>query len=484
MKTARIASLLISLTALVGCLTEADTQESIGESASALTPVVCPDVSGTDISRSLAVTDATVLSKFTFTRVMNAVRTSANVATTESTSGVYQRWMKTFGATSATGDCDDPSIDPNDYGLACPRPAELKLSTVTPFGANAQVVFEPVALFNRFDLAPSSGANCGEYRVVFAMRNVSAPFSGRAFIIFEATLPNPNPAQGIEACLPVARFWQGLSTDASATSRAAKLEKFYFTGTAVPGFAPVVQAANYGLSTGTAAPKAGQIRTNFFIDFASWHLREFKLNRQCTDTANPATCKLNFAHVTVKENPAEELFAGTHANSAAFRTDFGNQVKSLAATDVTKIKMKTGDKFNEWESVSQASNVVYSSREDAAMRTVVQGKLTALASTLTVDNVLDRATTQTCAGCHQVSNGRNLGGGLVWPSSGGFVHVDEGKTLSPALTTKFLPARKATLESFINARCTPALPGAAKAAAPPPAEPGTTVGGSPEGSAN
>jgi hypothetical protein len=82
--------------------------------------------------------------------------------------------------------------------------------------------------------------------------------------------------------------------------------------------------------------------------------------------------------------------------------------------------------------------------------------------------------------------GRNLGGGLSWPGSLGFVHVDEGKRLSAALTTKFLPARKATLEAFINARCTnalprdPAIPGAAAA----PSEQGTTVGGSPEGSAN
>ena len=31
--------------------------------------------------------------------------------------------------------------------------------------------FFPVALFNRFDLAPEDGAHCGEYRIVYAMHD-------------------------------------------------------------------------------------------------------------------------------------------------------------------------------------------------------------------------------------------------------------------------------------------------------------------------
>jgi hypothetical protein len=103
-----------------------------------------------------------------------------------------------------------------------------------------------------------------------------------------------------------------------------------------------------------------------------------------------------------------------------------------------------------------------------------------------VDNVLDRATTQTCAGCHLFSGGQALGGGKTWPSSLGFVQIDEASNLSPALTGTFLPRRKAVLEKFINDRCTGvaagAPPNALPAAAPSAEE--LTVGGSAVGAAN
>jgi hypothetical protein len=56
---------------------------------------------------------------------------------------------------------------------------------------------------------------------------------------------------------------------------------------------------------------------------------------------------------------------------------------------------------------------------------------------------------------------KSLGGGLIWPSSMGFVHVTEAQrdtapdgtqrfVISPALTNVFLPRRKAVLEAFLN----------------------------------
>lgn len=451
--------------------------EAVEEITSALT---CPDVSGTNTARSLAVVDPTALAKFGFSRTMTRIRSTANVASTDALLGIYQRWMKTFGSSAAAGDCNDPSIDPSGYGLVCPRPDELLLSTVNPFATTAAVTFRPVAIINRFDLAPANGAHCGEYRIVYAMNSTNGSIGGRAFFIFEAALPNPTPSQGLEACLPVAQFWQALSVDGSATSRAAKLEKFYFTGGAVPGFAPAVNAAHYGLAQQTATQRtAGQVRTNFFVNFVEWHLREFKLRRKCTNTADVATCALSFEHVTVKENPAEELFGGTHPRRDAFVTNFLTQVPLLAAGNVNLVKMKTGANFNEFESISQAQAVRYSTPgvTIAATRDAIRQKLVSIGSTLTVNNILDRATTQTCAGCHEVSNGAPLGGGLTWPSTNGFVHVDEQSALSPALTTTFLPRRKVVLERFINDRCDGSTPAAA-------AMEGMTVGGSPEGAAN
>lgn len=439
---------------VAGCVAAdggSDEREDTDEAASA---VVCPDVSGTDIHRSLVVTDPAILAKFSFKRTMDKIRTTASVASTETTLGIYQRWMKTFTNDANGGSCDDARVDPNNYGLECPRSPEAKLATVNPFAASPTVKFVPVGLFNRFDLAPTSGANCGEYRIVYAMQSTNPNVSGRAFVIFEATLPNPDPAAGVSACLPVAQFWQGLTNDADVNSRAAKLEKLYFTGGAVAGFSPVVSAANYGLATNSDPATTGQIRTNFFVDFAEWHLREFKTRRTCTNVADPQTCALDVQHVTVKVNPAEELFAGTHSKSASFRTAFIPQVKRLAATSVTGIAMGVSNGFNEWESVSQANNANYVSFADATIKGQIQTELTNLGSTLTVNNILNRATTQTCAGCHQLSNNKALGGGLTWPSSLGFVQIDESGALSDALLSKFLPRRKVVLEKFINDRCT------------------------------
>jgi hypothetical protein len=489
-RRAHLAAASLGVFVLAGCMAASDNgqPEAIGETSSELTAVACDDVSGTDIRRSLVVTDPAVLAKFSFTRVMNQVRTSAAVASTETSPKVFQRWMRTFGSTTAAGDCNDATIDPNKYGLRCPRPAEAKLAATNPFAAAATVTWKPVALFNRFDLAPTSGANCGEYRVVYAMvAAAGAPVSGRAFIIFEAALANPSPATGIEGCFPVAKFWQGLSADADVLSRAAKLEKFYFTGTAIAGVAPVVKAAHYGLSTNAGAPTSGQIRTNFFVDFAEWHLREFKTKRTCTDVADPQTCTLSFAHVTVKTNPANELFAGTHANAPAYRTELSSRMGTLLSTNVNTISLSVSNRFNEFESVEAGNDVVFKSHANADMRTAIRTKLTSLGSALTVDNVLDRATTQTCAGCHLFSSGQALGGGKTWPASLGFVQVDESSGLSDALLGTFLPRRKVVLEKFINDRCTGAVP----APPPPPpagAAPGDgeelTVGGSPVGASN
>ncbi len=477
MKTSSLLGTGLLLSTLVaGCVAAdqgdtGDLEDPTGEAAEA---VICPDVSGTDVNRSLVVTDPAVLAKFSFKRTMDKIRTTAQVAATETTLGIYQRWMKSFTNAAGGGTCDQARVDPNDYDLTCPRTPEAKLATVNPFAASPSVKFVPVGLFNRFDLAPTSGANCGEYRIVYAMQSTNANISGRAFIIFEATLPNPDPAAGVSACLPVAQFWQSLTNDADVTSRAAKLEKLYFTGGAVAGFEPVVTAAHYGLATNADPATTGQIRTDFFVDFAQWHLREFKTRRTCTDVADAATCALDMQHVTVKVNPAEELFAGTHSKSASFRTAFIPQVKRLAATTTTGIAMGVSNGFNEWESVSQANNVNYTSFADATIKGQITAELTALGSTLTTNNILARATTQTCAGCHQVSNGKALGGGLTWPSSLGFVHIDESSTLSPALTGTFLPRRKVVLEKFINDRCSGV----------PVAADGLTVSGAAEDAAN
>ena len=45
---------------------------------------------------------------------------------------------------------------------------------------------EPLAVFNRFDLAPADFAHCGEYRIVYGKANPNLPTPNRFLLIFEA----------------------------------------------------------------------------------------------------------------------------------------------------------------------------------------------------------------------------------------------------------------------------------------------------------
>src|SRR6202044_2767449 len=94
------------------------------------------------------------------------------------------------------------------------------------------------------------------------------------------------------------------------------------------------------------------------------------------------------------------------------------------------------------------TSVEYSTAAEASLTTRVTTKLADLKSTLTATDIYNRATTQTCGGCHEVSNNVSLGGGLIWPSSGIFVQVDEGGNQSIAEAGTFIPHREDVLANF------------------------------------
>lgn len=112
--------------------------------------------------------------------------------------------------------------------------------------------------------------------------------------------------------------------------------------------------------------------------------------------------------MTVKTNPAEGLFAGTHAKAGAFRTAFLSQVANLDAVTLTGIKMGIDDEFNEWDSISGPDaprplnpfeiEVKYTAFADSTIRDKIATKLSTLGDS-PADDILNRATTQTCGGC-------------------------------------------------------------------------------------
>jgi hypothetical protein len=407
-----------------------------------------------DPRRSLAVTEVAILSQFSLTEVLNQLATQSNVPGLTGVQMFRQLWdtQNPAPGTGAGPHCNDtiiasqPSLNSFPYGCRPTEGAQANLPSVNITRYSA------IGLFNRFDLAPSDGADCGEHRIIFGRTSGG----GRNFIIFEAVLPNPQPELGLEGCRPVANFWRDLSTNDDVASRATALRSFYLNG--LPGFLPVVHLDNYG-NTGLSRP-TGQVRTNQFMQ-SPWMLREFKLQRAC----GLGGCTARFMPVTDKTNPFGGLFSptSTHARTAEFQGTFlPSQVARLAVNDINLFNYTVPDRFNTGESVSQAPSIndyssVFSGTSTLASN--IQAELNEIGSALTPANIVARAEALSCGGCHQLSAGVNLGGGLTFPNSAGFVHVTEFPEpgpegnrfgISQALTDVFLPHRQAVLEGYLN----------------------------------
>ncbi len=426
-----------------------------------------------DARRSLAVTEQTILAGFSLERVMDQLVAQSGVPGLTATQ-LFQQWWDTQNpgpGVYGTVHCDD-TLDPvrgpllNDFPYMCrPAPSEGAQVSCDPFAASGACAYVPIGLFNRFDLAPEDGSHCGEYRIIYAKESGILANDDRNLFIFEAVMPNPQPHLGLKGCQNIVKTWSKLSSEADLGKRADDLEEFYFDGHGqIP---PVVHIDHYG----AGGSGRGQIRTNQFILASSstgntgWMLREFKLALNC----GPSSCSsLEFIPVTSKTNAAGELFdpASTHAQASAFRADFPTRIESLLSTSVGGIGLTVLDSFNSGQSgssgpsVGELDYITQLGPAPSALRSALEAELATQGSLITVDQLLERARTQTCAGCHRRSRNADLGQGLVWPADLGFVHVSERITetvgsevrfeISDALKDEFLPARKVIMEDFLN----------------------------------
>jgi len=434
-----------------------------------------------DVHRSLFVHDRATLdaADFTLGRTLQqladqAVTGGASATTQES---IFRELWDTQNPSTAPGagpgaHCDDAGGTVNGYPVSC-RPAE-GAQAGSPAAEIAN--YKPIALVNRLDLAHEGWRNCGEHRIIYA----HSP--GRAFIIFEAVLPNPKPGCR-SACKPVAEFWRSLSTIADPTVRAAALAQFYYDG--IPGFGPVVHVNNYtatGVSSGYGSSGSGQIRTNQFLQ-SPWLLKEFRLVLDCGATP----CKLAVVPTMVKVNPFghlwdQEVAAGTEPGLAAFSTRAANfqaellgNVGSLAVADATKFGYPVSPEFDAAESAVVGAPPDHYLKAFEPAGTVVPGLFRdQLQSSpnlggLSPTQIVNRALALSCAGCHnpasfELTNANSIGtvslpgGGTStsFPSSLGFVHASEFPDpsgvhpLSPALLDVFLPGRRAFFANALN----------------------------------
>ncbi|MFT3770600.1 MAG: hypothetical protein QM820_34670 [Minicystis sp.] len=422
-----------------------------------------------DPFRSLLVVDQEVRDLFSFEEVMTLLVQRSGL-TNLSAATLYQQWWDTNNdyahAFTSGPHCTPP---PEPYNMFCPRQeGTLANMAKSPIGAGATGAngYFPLAFVNRFDLAPADGAHCGEYRILFAKNSGKTKSNDRLLIAFEGRLPNPNPSQGLAACRPVAQFWADLSNIEDVDTRAAQIRNFYVNG--LPGFSPVIHPDNYGL-------KGGQIRTNQFMFFVSaqlWQLKEYKFVKTCTNPQANTGCKLEIWNVNAADNPDPELFSTETNNpqlAAQAQAAFLANMPSLLGGTLEDIKLNMPSQFGTYH--SDAFNKVndYTARlgNNPNFQAAIRTRLVELGSNLTWDNVTDRATFQSCSGCHLQKSGKAIGGDLIWPPSNIFTHVDEARTetivddlgnhigtrplISPALKTTWLPLRKQILERYLAA---------------------------------
>jgi hypothetical protein len=469
----------LSLAACVGNLEEhellpAGEEELLEGSAAALCgPSTPTDI---DVRRSLVVTEQRILQGFGFERVMSQLVRQARVPGLDATK-LFQRWWDTQNdaASAAFEDVQHCEGELNGYPYDCRADGEGLQATCNPF-TDEGCDYMPIGLFNRFDLAPEDGSSCGEYRIVYAKSAGVGNGRDRNLIIFEASLPNPEPRRGLRGCRDIAEFWANLSSEDDLEERAERLERFYFQGLG-RGVPAVVDIRNFGDNQ----YGRGQVRTNQFqqvgVTNAIWTLREFKLMKECEwrrdgHWRRDQACSMDFVPVTNKGNPWGGLFAdtATHPNAERFQRHFVRQVESLAASDLLGISMTTPERYNSGQSHASNRNVdtnyLGNFEDGGEFAAAIEERILDLdpASELEPVDIVARAQTQSCAGCHQLSNNSELGNGLVWPASLGFVHVSERDPetvdgvvrfrISPALTSTFLPHREVVFEQFLRGRRT------------------------------
>jgi len=422
-----------------------------------------------DVRKSIFVTDVAILKSFTLEELMEKL-VKDDASHSQTRESLFEQWWDTanpkttFNLPFGGPNCDSGLL--NNFPYKCPRDEGQQvlsgaLGTATP------VAYTAIALSNRFDLAtpPSKGGrDCGEYRIVFERNSGAQNAFDRNLIIFEAVLPNPSPSQNsLHGCRKIQDFWEKLSNPGfSVATRATLLHDFYYKG--LPGYEPVVKATHYGSATSKAT---GQIRTNQFMagsgNHGPWLLREFHI--QFVGQGSKKVEKI--IPVPVATNPPASLFDETDQNplGTAFRAAIIGQVNSLADGDINKISMETAIADDDGESEEGGLGAPPPAMDYSAafakspnFANVIKQKLGA--SALTPVDIVSRAQTQSCAGCHHLSTGKNLGGNLTWPTTLGFTHEQLANPengpdglryqISPALTDVFLPFRKHVMETFLH----------------------------------
>jgi len=383
-----------------------------------------------DASRSFAITDKAILETFTFMRVLDAITANSGV-TSEM---LFRQWWSLH---------TEPHCKEILNGTARRCPTQEGALATAPFRPED---FIPIGIVNRFDQA--NATQCGQYRLIFANRNAAPK---EAFhLIFEAELPNPRPEIGLQGCKPVAQFWADLSKIESGFERRTRLEKFFFEG--IPGFAPAVHADHYRANQAGIRTLQLNQQNNFFPSFY-----QFRIARE-----NGTLVMKHDVLENVSFSPLIDA-SNTDDRSKRFRQVYLENIKNLAVRDANLYFMKIPTEFQIQDSQPDkvyqfALNVAYfksqATQEGKAFEAEINAELQRLGSTITPMELVTRAETQTCIGCH--FTGTPVGEGVEFPAALDLMsHVSErGGTptnfaISPAMKNVFIPHRMQILKDFL-----------------------------------
>lgn len=407
-----------------------------------------PKATAIDIRRSLVVTEPAILDAFDFQRVLQALIDSSGATATTPLS-LYRQWFDTQNprpglAVADAPHCDDfftngkPSF--NGFPRRCPTP-EGVLATSDPFTAHD---YTAIGITNRFDLTPPDGANCGQYRIIFA-KTTSGPGT-KVHIILEPVLPNPAPQLGAAGCRGVAQFWADLSSVESAAERRARIERFFFDG--IDGYAPVLRASHFTTS--------GRIRT--MQQAVSPRFYQFQLER--------SGARLLVVPGLLENQTHGSLFnAGLPAaGGGEFRAFFVTQAQTLAVRDANGFSLRIPEKFLMHESnpdeippafVSQPPfQAGLTTQEGLQFNLALFNELQRIGSNLMIRDLLVRTDFQNCHGCH--FGGGPIGDGLAFGGGVQGTHLDETLGASPTLLQQFAPNRAKILRDFLAGAPLPA----------------------------
>jgi hypothetical protein len=368
------------------------------------------------ITRSFEVTDKPIAGAFTLDRVLGQLiaRSGVNMTPDQLIRQMFDTQNPKPGVVDAASPhCDDfltngaPSF--NGFPRRCPTP-EGKLASVPDLAQQ----FFTIGVINRFDQTPPDGANCGQYRMVFAHRDDATAASTlvRRHLIFEAVLPNPHPEMGIAACRPVAQFWADLSAIDSMEERRARLDHFFFEG--LDGFAPVIDSPNFATSGGIRT-----LQQAFDNGVLNIRFYQFRLAKECA-----TSCTLRFVPDVLENTPYGLLFAAadTSEKARAAREELLRQVPDLTIEDLNLMKMRMPREYLMVEShphenaaedfFANAVTQAATTAEGAAYRGQIETAIAAAGSSISSTELLNRAEEMTCVGCHGFNGAVDFGGAV------------------------------------------------------------------------